>query len=118
MREEWARDGESRSRGTERGRPVRVSRVGTDGWELAQNAGQFVNAVNLGPSASTGQVGTRRESSRKWQAVASRRDGSELVAEGFSSQRYSFVVLPSAPLLRQLDQPRNEVGVVDAGCAP
>ena len=117
MREGWAKDGESRSRGTERGRPVRVSRVGTDGWELAENAGQFVNAVNLGPSASTGQVGTRRESSRKWQAVASRRR-QRAGSGGFSSQRYCFVVLPSTPLLRQLYQPRNEVGVVDAGCAP
>ncbi len=62
------------------GDTVRVSGVGTGGWKLAQNAGQFVNTVNLGPSGSAGQAWTPRDSARDWQSVASSADGSKLVA--------------------------------------
>ena len=62
------------------GDTVRVSSVGAGGWRLAQNAGQSINTVNLGPSASAGQIWTPRPVFADWRAVASSADGSKLVA--------------------------------------
>ena len=71
------------------GDTVRVSGVGAGGWRLAQNAGQSVNTVNLGPSASAGQIWTPRDSNRDWRAVASSADGSKLVAAANGGQLYT-----------------------------
>ena len=70
------------------GDTVRVSGVGGSGWKLAQNASQFVNAVNLGASAS-GLVWTPRDSNRAWLSVASSADGSKLVAGADAGQLYT-----------------------------
>ncbi len=73
------------------GDTVRVSGAGAGGWKLAQNAGQFVNAVNLGVSVSAGQIWTARESGRGWRAVASAADGSKQVAGVFGGQLYTTI---------------------------
>jgi hypothetical protein len=69
------------------GDTVRISGVGQGGWKLAQNAGQFVNAVSLG--TSFGQVWSARDSNRGWIAVASSADGSKLIAAAFTGQLYT-----------------------------
>jgi len=68
---------------------VRVSGVGAGGWKLAQNAGQSVNAGNLGASVSVGSIWTPRDINRGWYAVASSADGSKLVAAVQNGQLYT-----------------------------
>jgi hypothetical protein len=56
---------------------VRLSSSETDGWKIAQNAGQSIFTGTLGLS---GNSWTAHESPRNWSAVASSADGSKLVA--------------------------------------
>jgi hypothetical protein len=52
---------------------LRISGVGTGGWKIAQNAGQYVIGANLGATW------TPRENNSNWRAVASSADGTKLV---------------------------------------
>jgi hypothetical protein len=56
---------------------VRVTGPGAGGWQIVQNAGQTVLAVNLGV---VGANWTPRASSLNWRCVASSSDGTKLVA--------------------------------------
>ena len=58
---------------------VRVSGVGSGGWNIAQQAGQVIATAGL-VSTTIGAVWTPRESSRSWHSMASSADGSKLVA--------------------------------------
>jgi hypothetical protein len=57
---------------------VRVDGLGAGGWKIAQNAGQSINARNLG--ATAGVTWTAHASNQNWQSVASSADGVKLVA--------------------------------------
>jgi hypothetical protein len=59
------------------GDTVRVAGPGAGGWQIVQNAGQTVLAVNLGV---VGATWTPRASSLNWRCVASSSDGTKLVA--------------------------------------
>ncbi len=66
---------------------VRVRGAGLGGWKIAQNAGQAVNAKDLG--AVAGVHWMARESRRDWRSVASSADGSKLVAVVGDGQIYT-----------------------------
>jgi hypothetical protein len=66
---------------------VRVKGAGSGGWKIAQNAGQAVNAKDLG--AVAGVHWMPRDSRRDWRALASSADGSKLVAADADGRIYT-----------------------------
>ncbi|MBI5430376.1 MAG: hypothetical protein HY938_07950 [Nitrosomonadales bacterium] len=60
------------------GDAVQVSGIGTGGWKIAQNVGQYIITKDLPPSI--GGIWVPRDAQRNWRAVASSADGTKLVA--------------------------------------
>ncbi|MBA2723372.1 MAG: hypothetical protein H0U56_10860 [Methylibium sp.] len=71
---------------------VRVTGMGSGGWQIGQNAGQSILTQAISTALATTPAGinwTVRDSTRFWISIASSDDGSMLVAADYGGQLYT-----------------------------
>ena len=68
---------------------VRVTGVGSGGWKIGQNAGQFVATAGLPGNVGPGEQWAARDVRRGWSSVASSSDGTHLVASEIGGHLYT-----------------------------